>query len=147
MSKDNRFSLFRPSAAVELAKSLLEGPPVISSLLGSAPDAPKPAESAENGGDVPPKQEATTLDGTKYDRAEDVPAAFRDGGKPDGEILTPDVLSDPKWRLSGPYLAKNYGPGKTLTTRVKIGRKYAYLFTEVSVLFKIKDENDAKQGR
>jgi hypothetical protein len=77
----------------------------------------------------------------------EVPAAYRDGGKPDGPVLSGPYLrgeSESEWNLLGPYLSKNYGKGKTLTTHIKVGRAKAYLFKEVAALRIIKTANQAK---
>jgi hypothetical protein len=82
-------------------------------------------------------------EGTRF-AEEDVPAAYREGGKSDGAILTGPYLEDTsEWDLHRPYLSKNYGPGKTLTTHIKVGHAKAYLFTEVAALRVTKTAHDA----
>jgi hypothetical protein len=66
---------------------------------------------------------------------EDAPAAFREGGNPDGEVLTaPYLARTPEWDLRGSYITNHYGAGKPLTTYIKVGRARAYLFKEVAAL-------------
>jgi hypothetical protein len=78
----------------------------------------------------------------------DVPADFREGGKPKGKVLTTTYLADmPEWNLLGPYLSKNYGPEKPLTTHIKVGRTKAYLFKEVAALRTIKTANEAEREK
>jgi hypothetical protein len=53
-----------------------------------------------------------------------VPAQFREGGKPEGVVLTAPYLADnPNWLLNGPYLTKHFGsePDKELKHRIKVG--------------------------
>ena len=99
-------------------------------------DAMLPAKTQP--ADLPP-------DGTKF-KPEDVPAEYRDGGKPDGEILTVKYLENTsKWDLKGPYLSRNYGPDKTLTSRIRVGKSYAYRHKEVAALRDIKTDYEAKR--
>jgi hypothetical protein len=73
-------------------------------------------------------------EGAKYSE-EDVPAEYREGGKLDGAVLTAPYLKDESdWELPGPYLSKHYGPDKTLTTHIKVGRAKAYLYKELAAL-------------
>jgi hypothetical protein len=110
--------------------------------VGDTPQAETVDEPAKP---MPPEQ--LPLEGTQL-REEDVPAAFRDGGKPEGAVLTANYLEDAlEWELLGPYLSKNYGPGKVLTTHIKVGRAKAYLFKEVSALRIIKTANQAERER
>ena len=84
-------------------------------------------------------------DGTRF-KEEDVPAAFRDGGKPDGAVLTTNYLEQSTdWDLRGPYLSRHYGPDKRLTRRIVVGRQNAYLFVEVAALRVVKTANQADQ--
>jgi hypothetical protein len=86
-------------------------------------------------------------EGTKFSE-EDVPPPFREGGKPGGEVLTSDYLKDSTdWDLRISYLSKNRGPGKPLTTFIKVGRSYAYLFKEVAALRKLKTDKQAERER
>jgi hypothetical protein len=83
--------------------------------------------------------------GTNF-KEHDVPAAYRDGGKPDGAVLTAAYLeSKAEWDLRGPYLSKNYGEGKLLTTFIKVGRRHAYLYKEVAALRTSKTANQAER--
>jgi hypothetical protein len=96
-----------------------------------------------------PEPKAEPKKGARVDEAE-VPAEFREGGKPDGDILTTSYLaSSPDWLLLGPYLSKHSKPGGILTTwiKVKIGKQKvqrAYLFTEVLELKHRKLRNESK---
>jgi hypothetical protein len=85
-------------------------------------------------------------EGEQFDE-KDVPAEFRDGGKPSGVPLTAPYLEENKidWDLKGSHLRKNYGPRKTLTTHIRIGRRKAYLFTEVAALRTRKTQNQAER--
>jgi hypothetical protein len=75
---------------------------------------------------------------------DDAPAAFRDGGKMEGAVLTgPYLETTTDWELLRPYISRNYGPGKTLTTHIKVGRAKAYLFKEVAALRTIKTQKKA----
>ncbi len=49
--------------------------------------------------------------------------------------------------LLGPYISRSYGPGKTLTTYIQIGRAKAYLFTELAVLRTIKTQNEGAREK
>jgi hypothetical protein len=81
-------------------------------------------------------------EGTKV-RAQDAPAAFREGGKPGAAVLTgPYLVKSTTWLLKGSYLTKHYGPGKELTTHIKVGRAKAYLYTELLVLRDRKHTNE-----
>jgi hypothetical protein len=81
-------------------------------------------------------------EGTRLSK-EDAPAAFREGGKVEGAVLTAPYLADsPNWLLKGPYLTKHYGPGKELTTHIKVGRAKAYLYAELLVLRDRKTANE-----
>src|SRR5207248_748937 len=94
---------------------------------------PPPALSGYTGTNIDHPPEQLTA-GTKV-QEDDVPAAYREGGKPDGAILTaPYLEQSTDWLLLGPYLTRNYGPGKTLTNYIQVGRARAYLFKEVAVL-------------
>jgi hypothetical protein len=74
---------------------------------------------------------------------EEVGREYREGGKPDGEILTAPHLKDSgNWCLSGSYIDKNFGPGKTLTTRIKVDRAFAYLYRE---LLELRDKKTANE--
>jgi hypothetical protein len=74
---------------------------------------------------------------------EDVPPEFREGGKPKGAVLTaPCLAGSTNWCLNGPYLTRHYGPGKVLTTHVKVRRAKAYLYTELLVLRDRKTANE-----
>jgi hypothetical protein len=89
--------------------------------------------------------EQLPLDGAKFSE-EDAPAAFREGGRPTGRVLTATYLKDAtEWNLPGPYLSRNYGQGKTLTKHIKVGRARAYLFKEVAALRTIKTANAARR--
>jgi hypothetical protein len=99
---------------------------------------------ALEGGGV--SQESKLLpEGTKV-REKEVPPEYRDGGKPEGAVLTTNYLRDNlDWDFRGPYLSGHYGPDKMLTTHIKVGRKKAYLFKEVAALRTIKTANQAKR--
>jgi hypothetical protein len=99
----------------------------------------------EGGSDTPTSSGQLLPEGAKVTEAE-VPAAYRDGGKPGGPVLTgPYLRGEAEWDLLGPYLSKNYGKGKTLTTHIRVGRAKAYLFKEVAALRVIKTANQAKR--
>jgi hypothetical protein len=87
-------------------------------------------------------------EGAKF-REQDVPAAFREGGKSDGAVLTASYLEDnTNWLLNGPYLTKHYGEGKELTKHIKVGRLKAYLYAELLVLRDRKRANEEeREGR
>lgn len=86
-------------------------------------------------------------EGTAFQDEASVPAEFREGGKIEGKILTtPYLKSETEWDLKGPYLTKNYGEGKPLTTHIKFKRMKAYLFKELSALRRIKtDKQSARE--
>jgi hypothetical protein len=94
---------------------------------------------------LPAAHEQIPPEGTRFSEA-DAPAAFRDGGRTGAAVLTVRYLADTlEWELRGPYLTRNYGPGKTLTTHIKVSRAKAYLFKEVSALRTIKTANEAER--
>ncbi len=79
-----------------------------------------------------------------YKAWEEVPARFRDGGKLGGKPLTVEYVKGEgfdRWNLCGSYITKHFGEGKTLTTRAKVGRTYAYLYRELLALRDQKTEN------
>ena len=85
-------------------------------------------------------------DGTKFEE-EDVPAAFREEGKPNGAVLLPKYLKDhPEWELLSPYLTKHYKT-KVLTRRVQVGQSYAYLYKDLCELRVRKTVNEAARER
>lgn len=102
-------------------------------------EAPQPSAKDQ----VDPIPMDLPADGTKFVE-EQVPPEFREGGKANGAILTTNYLTgrDSDWGFKGPYLSKNCGPGKTLTTRIMVGKKHVYLFKEVSALRRIKTDNE-----
>jgi hypothetical protein len=113
----------------ERAKLLVQVPSSCS-MLASANYAPSEQ--------LPPE-------GSKFTE-QDAPAPFREGGKANGKVLTTNYLEEtPEWKLLGPYLSTHYGPGKPLTTHIKVGRSKAYLFKEVAALRIIKTANQAKR--
>jgi hypothetical protein len=81
------------------------------------------------------KAEAETpLDGTVYESWADVPAMFRDGGKPDGHPLTVKYLkSSVDWRFANTTASDAHKAG-LLTVRVKVGQALAYLYHECLVV-------------
>jgi len=80
--------------------------------------------------------------GAKYADESQVPAAFREGGKPDGKVLTVRYVEDSaKWRMLGPYISNNFGSDKPLTTYVKVGRANVYLYAELLALRDKRDDN------
>jgi hypothetical protein len=84
--------------------------------------------------------EQLPVEGAKFIE-EEVPPSFREGGKPEGAVLTANYLADSlNWLLNGPYLTKHYG--KELTTHIKVGRTKAYLYTELLVLRDRKTANE-----
>jgi hypothetical protein len=88
--------------------------------------------------DLPP-------DGARFPDEKDVPADFREEGEPGGAVLTAPYLKDsPNWYLSGSDLTENYGKGKTLTRRIKVGRAYAYQRME---LLDLRDRKNANLDR
>jgi hypothetical protein len=104
--------------------------------------AGRPETEAGGGGQT---AEQLPPEGTKFSE-EDAPAPFREGGRPTGRVLTATYLRDTTdWDLPGPYLSRNYGQGKTLTTHIKVGRAKAYLFKEVAALRNIKTANAARR--
>jgi hypothetical protein len=67
-------------------------------------------------------------------KPEDVPAALREGGQPNGQILTASYLGkNVSWDFSSTELTKANKAGE-LTYRLKIGRAYAYLYAELCTL-------------
>jgi hypothetical protein len=91
---------------------------------------------------APAVDEESTIppEGARFNM-EDVPAEFREGGKPGAAVLTaPYLAGSPDWLLRGPYLTKHYGQGKELTTYIKVGRPRAYLYQE---LLALRDHRDA----
>jgi hypothetical protein len=121
----------------ELALFLLKSAPTITPIPGPAPSVTGLREQ------LPP-------DGTSYADENDVPAEFRDGGKPDGAVLTgPYLETSTNWLLLGPYLSRNYGrePGKVLTIRIRVGRMRAYLYRELLILRDHKTANEDKRPR
>jgi hypothetical protein len=81
--------------------------------------------------------------GTKF-REEDVPADFREGGRPDGAVLTsPYLARSTNWLLNTSYLTKHFGPepDKELKNRIKVGSAYAYRYVELLILRDHKDAN------
>jgi hypothetical protein len=76
---------------------------------------------------------ALPADGTKVE-PEDVPAAFREGGRSGGKILTATYLGvEPAWNITSVELTKAYKE-KQMTHRIKVGRSFAYLFKELYAL-------------
>jgi len=74
---------------------------------------------------------------------ENAPPEFREGGKPNGAVLTgPYLKNSPNWVLGGSYLTKHYGEGKELTTHIMVGRAKAYRYLELLVLRDRKTENE-----
>ncbi len=99
-------------------------------------------------GDVPKGEGDDQLPGvgTRFS-TENVPAAFREGGDPQGPVLTaPYLAKSPNWFLNGPYLTKHSGPGKELTTYIKVGRAKAYLYVELLVVRDRKTANDDRRA-
>jgi hypothetical protein len=93
----------------------------------------------------PPKAEQLPPEGAKYSK-DDAPAAYREGGKPDGAVLTaPYLANSTNWVLKSPFLTKHYGPNKELTTHIKVGRAKAYLYAELLVLRDHKTANEEKR--
>ena len=91
--------------------------------------------------------EQMPLVGTPFDE-EDVPAWFRESGKPDGAVLTAPYLADNlNWYLKGSYLTKHFGeePDKELKHRIKVGSAFAYCDTELLILRDRKTGNMAKR--
>jgi len=86
--------------------------------------------------------EALPAEGFKYDKEEDVPAEFREGGKPDGALLTVDYLAE----FTGSDISKAKKK-RTITTHVKVGRAYVYLFKEIEALRTIRVENDSRRDK
>jgi len=61
----------------------------------------------------------------------DVPAEFRELGRRDGSVLTSTYLAETGgWDFSSVELTNAY-QAKELTYRLKVGRTYAYLYTEM----------------
>jgi hypothetical protein len=76
----------------------------------------------------------------------DVPPDYREGGKPDGAVLTAPYLAEStNWLLSGSYLTKHFGsePDRELKNRIKVGSAYAYCYVELLVLRDRKTANAA----
>jgi hypothetical protein len=106
---------------------------------------PKTNPPEAGSGEQPAKAQSTEPlppEGAKFGK-DDAPAAFREGGKPGEPVLTAAYLADSSnWLLNGSYLTKHYGPGKELTTHIKVGRAKAYLYTELLVLRDRKGANE-----
>ncbi len=67
--------------------------------------------------------------------AADVPAEYRDGGKPDGKPLTVAYVSKPEtYKLSGSFLSKQSPKLKT----IKQGRSLVYTFVDIARLSAVK---------
>lgn len=73
-----------------------------------------------------------------------VPAEFRELGKPNGEILTPSYLIEcSEWPFTNRAIfTRNFGAGKPLTQRIKVGKQFAYLYKELSAMWR---NNSLKQ--
>lgn len=100
--------------------------------------ATKPKANASADAELPPN-------GTAFDEA-DVPAAFREAGRPVGPVLTTSYLgASPDWDLRGPFLTKAFDRGD-LKHYIKVGKHKAYLFTELRAVRKAKTEREADQG-
>jgi hypothetical protein len=70
----------------------------------------------------------------------DVPTELRELGRPDGPILTTTYLAmKVAWNFSSVDLTKAYKAGE-LTYRLKVGRTYAYLYTELCRLREKRDD-------
>jgi hypothetical protein len=97
--------------------------------------------------------DALSEEGTKFSE-KDVPATFREGGKPDGKPLTVKYLEkNVIWLLKGPYIHNNFGSGKILTRYIRVGlagarpgdrrrTARAYLFKELLVLREKRDRSE-----
>ena len=76
--------------------------------------------------------------GTKLAK-KDVPVQFKRDEDPDGDLLTTNyIVGWGDWGLTGKDLSINYGPGKLLTRRVKVGRQWVYMDRELKALGKAK---------
>lgn len=74
-------------------------------------------------------------------KPKDVPPELREGGKPDGEILTmPYLERTEKWYLKKSYVSRAFKKG-ALMYRLKVGAAYAYKYTEVAALRDTLTEN------
>ncbi|HQZ65465.1 MAG TPA: hypothetical protein PLY87_10340, partial [Planctomycetaceae bacterium] len=84
-------------------------------------EIPEEVEALENGQKVKP---------------EDVIAEFREGRKPDGEILTvPYLIKSVDWPdFKNSKQFSDATDAKLLTRWIKVGRAYAYLYTELSAM-------------
>ena len=108
-------------------------------------DEQPPKSASEKQPDKYTTSEQLPPEGSKFTE-QDAPAEFREGGKPNGKVLTSSYLAETlDWSILGSYLSRNYGPGKPLTTHIKVGRTKAYLFKEVAALRTIKTANQAKR--
>jgi hypothetical protein len=77
-------------------------------------------------------------------KPEDVPAELRDLGLANGSVLTATYLAmTGGWAISSVELTKAHRAGE-LTYRLKVGRAYAYLYTE---LFKLREKRADKKDR
>jgi hypothetical protein len=73
----------------------------------------------------------------------DVPAEFRELGRADGPVLSSTYLAATGgWDFSSAELTKAY-QDKELTYRLKVGRAYAYLYTE---LFRLREKRAARKS-
>jgi hypothetical protein len=89
-----------------------------------------------------PRRSGLPPTGAKMD-PKDVPADFRELGEADGPILTAPYLKDKtKWGFSSAYLSKHRGPGKDLTTYIRVDGAYAYLYRELCTL---RDKKTARE--
>jgi hypothetical protein len=76
------------------------------------------------------------MNGSKVN-PQDVPAEFRELGRPEGAVLTaPYLATTGGWEISSVELTKARDAGE-LTYRLKVGRAYAYLYTE---LFRLREK-------
>jgi hypothetical protein len=73
----------------------------------------------------------------------EVPAMLRELGRADGRVLTSSYLaSTGGWDFRSPELTKAY-QRKDLTYRLKVGRAYAYLYTE---LYQLREKRALRQA-
>jgi hypothetical protein len=76
-------------------------------------------------------------------KPEDVPAELRELGRPEGQILTATYLAmTGGWEISSVELTKAF-KDQELTYRLKVGKSYAYLYTE---LFSLRERRANRKG-
>ncbi len=118
-----------PFDAVDVApRTVAELVTLVKTLRDWAREADAEAES-EDDSELPPNESRVKL--------EDVPAALRESKKTDGEVLTvPYLIDDPQWPFGNKVEFTRAYDANKLTYRLKVGRAYAYLYDELSAMWR-----------